>query len=42
MMTWTDRGIHLIQAHGLFQGKDSPYRREPLKLAALLQLIKGD
>jgi hypothetical protein len=41
-MTWTDMGIHLIQAHGFFQGKGSPYRLEPLKLAAFLQLIKGD
>jgi hypothetical protein len=35
-------GIHLIHAHGFFQGKGSPYRSESLKLAAFLQLIKAE
>ena len=37
-MMWTDLGIHLIQKHGFFQGKGSPYRLEPLELAAFLGL----
>ncbi len=41
-MTWTDMGIHLIHAHGFFQGIGSPYRLEPLALAAFLQLIKAE
>ena len=41
-MAWTDMGIHLIQAHGFFQGKGSPYRLEPLALAAFLQLVKAE
>ncbi|NLX82280.1 MAG: hypothetical protein GXZ04_00455 [Clostridiales bacterium] len=35
-MSWTDLSIHLIKAHGFFQGKGSPYRLEPDELAAFL------
>ena len=41
-LTWTDMGVHLIQAHGFFQGKGSAYRLEPLALAAFLRLIKAE
>lgn len=28
-LIWTDLSIHLIRAHGFYQGKGSPYRLEP-------------
>lgn len=33
---WSDLNIHLIAAHGFFEGKGSPYRIEPAKLIALI------
>lgn len=36
---WTDLNVHLIKAHGFFQGKGSPYRLEPAELAAFLQPV---
>ncbi len=38
-LRWSDLSIHLIEAHGFFQGLGSPYRLEPLELAAFLGLI---
>ncbi len=38
-MVWTDMSVHLIDAHGFFQGIGSPYRLEPLKLARFLGLL---
>lgn len=38
-MTWSDMSIHLIDAHGFFQGIGSPYRLEPLLLAKFLKLL---
>lgn len=35
-MTWSDLGVHLIKAHGFFQGIGSPYRLEPGELAEFL------
>ncbi len=35
---WTDMSIHLIEAHGFFQGIGSPYRLEPMELADFLGL----
>ena len=32
-MMWTDLTIHLIRAHGFFQGQGAPYRLEPMDLA---------
>ena len=37
-LTWTDLSIHLIRAHGFFQGKGSAYRLEPAELAKLLRI----
>jgi hypothetical protein len=34
---WTDLSIHLIGAHGFFQGKGAAYRIEPLELAQFLR-----
>jgi len=28
-LLWTDLSIHLIRAHGFYQGRGSPYRLEP-------------
>ncbi|MHC1786807.1 MAG: hypothetical protein AB9880_07085 [Christensenellales bacterium] len=39
-LTWTDMGLHLIQAHGFFQGEGSAYRLDPLELADFLGLGK--
>lgn len=33
-LSWTDLTIHLIRAHGFFQGQGAPYRLEPGELAA--------
>ena len=35
---WTDVGVHLIKDHGFFQGHGSPYRLDPIKLAAFLRM----
>ncbi len=37
-LRWTDLSIHLIRAHGFFQGRGSPYRLEPVEVAAFLKL----
>ncbi|MBN2621460.1 hypothetical protein JXB22_10270 [candidate division WOR-3 bacterium] len=34
---WSELSIHLINDHGFFQGKGSPYRLEPETLAAILR-----
>ena len=36
-LSWSDLSIHLIKAHGFFQGKGSPYRLEP---AALVEFLR--
>lgn len=35
-VTWTDLNIHLIGQHCFFEGQGSPYRIEPVRLAAVL------
>ncbi|NLC31931.1 MAG: hypothetical protein GX781_01365 [Clostridiales bacterium] len=37
-MIWTDVNIHLIGAHGFFQGKGAEYRLEPMELIEFLEL----
>ena len=37
-MTWTDLSIHLIGAHGFFQGQNARYRLEPFELVEFLGL----
>ena len=37
-LSWTDLSIHLIRAHGFFQGRGSAFRLEPAELAKFLQL----
>ncbi len=36
---YTDLGIHMIREHGFFQGKGSPFRIEPVKIAKILKKI---
>jgi hypothetical protein len=33
---WSDLSVHLIEAHGFFQGRGSAFRLEPAELVALL------
>lgn len=35
-LIWTDLSIHLIRAHGFYQGKGSPYRLEPKVIKDIL------
>lgn len=37
-MVWTDVNIHLIGAHGFFQGQGADYRLEPMELISFLEL----
>jgi hypothetical protein len=37
---YTDLGIHLVFAHGFYQGKGSPFRLEPEALAAFLGVVE--
>ncbi len=37
---WSDLSIHLIRAHGFFQGEGSPYRLSPVALARFLGLAE--
>ena len=36
VLTWTDLGIHLIRAHGFYQGEGSPYRLAPTTIKQVL------
>mgnify|MGYP006289901151 FL=1 len=33
---WSDLNIHMIEAHGFFEGRGSPFRLEPTVLAEIL------
>lgn len=35
---WTDLSIHFIEAHGFYQGAESPYRLDPKKVIGILEL----
>jgi len=37
-ITFSDLNIHLIVAHGFYEGKGSPFRLEPVKLAQVLEI----
>lgn len=37
-ITYTDLHIHLIRAHGFYEGRGSPYRLEPKDLAEVLEI----
>lgn len=36
---WSDLNVHLLAAHGFFEGEGAPYRLEPEQLAKVLGLI---
>jgi len=36
LLRWSDLNVHLIGAHGFFEGRGSPFRLEPKKLIAVL------
>ncbi len=36
MLTWSDLNIHLIEAHGFFEGRGSAFRIEPAQAAEIL------
>jgi hypothetical protein len=37
-LIWSDLGIHLIEEHGFYQGRGSPYRLDPPKVKRILEL----
>jgi hypothetical protein len=41
-VTYTDLCIHLIEKHGFYQGKGSPFRLDPRALAETLELTPAD
>lgn len=38
-MTWTALQVHLIEEHGFYEGKGSPYRLDPVELVGFLGLL---
>lgn len=34
-LEWTDLSLHMIEAHGFYQGHGSPYRLDPEKVASI-------
>ena len=38
-LTFTDLHIHLIGAHGFYEGEGSPFRLEPAELAEVLEVV---
>lgn len=42
LLIFTPLDAHLIEAHGFFEGKGSPYRIEPAELIALYRLCIGE
>ena len=37
-LVWSDLGIHLIEEHGFYQGRGSPYRLNPSEVKRILEL----
>jgi hypothetical protein len=37
--TFTELNIHLIEAHGFYEGAGSPFRQDPATLARVLQIV---
>jgi hypothetical protein len=37
-LVWSDLAIHLIEEHGFYQGRGSPYRLDPSKVKRVLEL----
>jgi len=41
-ITFSDLNIHLISAHGFYEGRGSPFRLEPVDLAQILEIGGSD
>jgi len=37
-VTYTEMNIHMIEAHGFYEGAGSPFRQEPAMLARVLEI----
>jgi hypothetical protein len=37
-LVWSDLAIHLIEEHGFYQGRGSPYRLDPVEVKRILEL----
>lgn len=37
-LLWSDLAVHMIRAHGFYQGEGSPYRLDPARLKRILDL----
>jgi len=37
-LVWSDLAIHLIEEHGFYQGRGSPYRLDPFELKRILEI----
>jgi len=37
-LVWSDLAVHLIEEHGFYQGRGSPYRLEPSEVKRILEL----
>lgn len=38
-VTYTDLGIHMVEAHGFYEGRGALYRVGPAELAAVLEIV---
>jgi hypothetical protein len=38
-ISFTDLHIHMIAAHGFYEGRETPFRLEPTDLAAILEVV---
>lgn len=39
--TFTELNMHLIEAHGFYEGLGSPFRQDPARLARVLEIVPG-
>lgn len=37
-LIWSDLGIHLVEEHGFYQGRGSPYRLDPPEVKRILEM----
>ncbi len=40
-VVYTDLNMHMIEAHGFYEGKGSPFRTEPIQLAQTLEIQRA-
>jgi hypothetical protein len=41
-LTFTDLGVHMIEAHGFYEGKGSPFRVDPVSAVRILEVAAAD